>query len=195
MEGEVISLPALLGERHWKYLLYSILEQYGFQPPVISCVQRLVESPGHTFAGKTFSGDGYRLVTARERLVLVPENDSWELSADKLYIEAYPYERGMDLRRPAGTIIFDSDRLPDDAVLRCWIAGDWFIPLGMRGKKKLSDFFKDLHLTPVEKERVIVLAPADSDDRHIYAVIGYRIDERIKVTPKTSEVTSITVRP
>lgn len=194
MNDNVISVPSLLAQKHWKYLLYHILDSHGFSPSTISCVQELAGRVDGTFAGRTFRGEGCRLVSARDRLVIVPDGDGWELSADNLYIEAYPYKPGMDLKRPAGTIIFDSDRIPEDAVLRCWIAGDWFVPLGMKGRRKLSDFFKDLHLTSVEKQRAIVLAPADSENHHVYAVLGYRIDDKIKVTPNTSEVTSITLR-
>jgi len=194
MDGDVISVPALMAEKHWEYLLYTILDEYGFSATTITCVKRLLLDESATFSGKTFHADDYKLVTARDRLILVTDPDPWELSADDLDIEAYPYKPGMNLKCQKGTILFDSDKLPDDAVLRCWLAGDWFKPFGMKGRKKLSDLFTDLHYSAVDKRKALVLAPADSDDHHIFAVIGVRIDNRIKVTPETTEVTSITLR-
>lgn len=60
---------------------------------------------------------------------------------------------------------------------RHWQSGDRFKPLGMKGFKKLSDFFSDLKLSRVQKESVWLLCSGED----IVWVAGYRIDDRYKV--------------
>ena len=55
-------------------------------------------------------------------------------------------------------------------------------PLGMKGcRKKLSDMFVDLKFSPEQKEKALVIADEGS---HVLALIGYRVDESVKVEPK-----------
>lgn len=61
-------------------------------------------------------------------------------------------------------------------------------PLGMRGRKKLSDMFVDLKLDVLEKEKALVIADEGS---HILALLGHRIDDAVKVTEATASVTII----
>jgi tRNA(Ile)-lysidine synthase len=69
-------------------------------------------------------------------------------------------------------------------------AGDRFWPLGAKGEKKLKDFFIDQKVPRRLRDRIPLVV---SGDRVIW-VVGYRIDERVKVTEKTEEVIAITVR-
>ena len=66
---------------------------------------------------------------------------------------------------------------------RHWQPGDRFKPLGMKGFKKLSDFFSDLKLSRVQKESVWLLCSGED----IVWVAGYRIDNRYKVDFNSEE--------
>ena len=81
----------------------------------------------------------------------------------------------------------DSTRLGTQLVLRNWKAGDWFIPLGLHNKKKLSDFFIDEKVSRHEKQSIPVL----ESDGEIVWVCGYRLDERFMVTPQTASVVKL----
>ena len=65
--------------KHYKYVLYRLLEAYGFRDRLLEPVARLLES-GKTFSGKVFEAPGYELITAGECLIVrkaarvVPEN-------------------------------------------------------------------------------------------------------------------------
>lgn len=60
---------------------------------------------------------------------------------------------------------------------RHWCPGDRFKPLGMKGFKKLSDFFKDVKIGMMERDAVWLLCSGDD----IVWVAGYRLDERYKI--------------
>ena len=201
-----VSLPALMGERHWRYLLYYILEPYGFNSSVLASVENLLTS-SRTVSGKRFEAASYSLITGRDELLVVPSDtfradgvDSLEIAADGVYsfndrtieVKTLQWSSDMPLKQKDGTLIMDAARLCFPFNIRKWQAGDWLIPLGMRGKKKVSDMFTDLKYDALQKEGAIMIAET-AGDRHVAAVAGVRIDERYRVTPSTTSVVSISV--
>ena len=79
----------------------------------------------------------------------------------------------------------DAEKIQFPLTLRHWRHGDRFHPLGMKGSKLLSDFFVDQKFTETQKENVFLLLSADNQ---ILWVVGYRIDDRYKVTDETNSV-------
>lgn len=73
--------------KHYKYVLYRLLEAYGFRDRLLEPVVRLLES-GKTFSGKVFEAPGYELITAGECLIVrksarvVPESPAISELAD-----------------------------------------------------------------------------------------------------------------
>jgi tRNA(Ile)-lysidine synthase len=84
---------------------------------------------------------------------------------------------------------FDRDKV-GTLSLRTFSEGDRFYPLGMRNSVKLKDFFISQRIPKEERRRVPLLLSGDD----IIWVIGYRMDERYKITEATGEVLLITVR-
>jgi tRNA(Ile)-lysidine synthase len=82
------------------------------------------------------------------------------------------------------TAFFDRDRLADPLLLRDVQPGDRFVPLGMKGHKKLKDFFIDLKL-PLEARRRVPLLISRNE---IVWVCGLRMDDRFKVTSETRNI-------
>ncbi|MGE5353259.1 MAG: tRNA lysidine(34) synthetase TilS [Acidobacteriota bacterium] len=70
------------------------------------------------------------------------------------------------------------DKLEGEFTLRRWMPGDRFIPLGMRGFKKISDFLSEQKISVEEKKKQLVLL----NRNNIVWVPGYRIDDRYKIT-------------
>ena len=85
----------------------------------------------------------------------------------------------------------DADKLGKDLLLRGWKRGDWFIPLGLGHRKKLSDFLVDEKVPLFEKPAIPVLE-AHGD---IVWVCGKRLDDRFKVTKATRSVVRLTFSP
>jgi tRNA(Ile)-lysidine synthase len=80
----------------------------------------------------------------------------------------------------------DADRVRGESlVLRTWGEGDAFVPLGMKAKKKISDFFVDEKIPIYEKHHIPILETRDGE---VVWVCGQRIDDRFKVTEDTKRV-------
>jgi tRNA(Ile)-lysidine synthase len=85
--------------------------------------------------------------------------------------------------------LLDKGLLSYPLTIRNFRPGDRFIPLGMKGKRKLKDFFIDLKI-PSHKRKEI---PVFLKDNQVIWVGGYRIDDRFKVTPETKEILKISI--
>ena len=94
---------------------------------------------------------------------------------------------GMDVKQPEGCILLDASKVSFPLYVRSWKEGDHIRPLGMKGEKKLSDMFVDLHYSIPEKEKALVLAESRASSK-ILALLGRRIDDSVKVTSSTREV-------
>jgi len=88
------------------------------------------------------------------------------------------------------TAQFDKDLIRFPLLVRKWKKGDYFYPLGMRGKKKLSDFFQDEKYSLLQKENIWLLCCGED----IIWLIGKRMDNRYKVTDKTRNILKATVK-
>ena len=80
--------------------------------------------------------------------------------------------------------LLDADKLKFPLKLRRWQEGDWFIPFGMSGRKKLSDYLIDKKVSLAEKRRQFVLVSGDD----IVWVVGRRLDDRYAIGRKTENV-------
>ena len=89
-----------------------------------------------------------------------------------------------ELAPDAWTALLDADLAGQDLYVRRWELGDRFIPLGMDGRKKLQDFFVDAKV-PRDQRGSIPLVVSGGQ---IAWVVGFRVDERFKVTDSTRRI-------
>jgi tRNA(Ile)-lysidine synthase len=97
--------------------------------------------------------------------------------------------RGLRLRGAKWTAFLDAEKLRFPLTLRTFKAGDRFIPFGMKGHKKLKDFFVDLKVPLEQRYLTPILC---WNDKPVW-VCGFRIDDRVKVTAETKRVLKITM--
>lgn len=119
----------------------------------------------------------------------------YEFKGYRFRIEELEWNSGTSPVQPSGTLVWDADKMSLPILLRGWRKGDWLRPIGLGGKKKLSDLFVDLKYSLVDKERAIVMVPGDKPDsnfsdggRHIAALLFNRIDDSVKITEFTKKV-------
>ena len=93
------------------------------------------------------------------------------------------------MKQPAGVLILDADKA-GEYVKGYWEQGDWIKPLGAPGRKKMQDWFTDHHI-PADEKPFIPLIKCARDPRHVLAVVGYCIDNSVKVTAKTKRILRI----
>ncbi|MBO7544591.1 MAG: tRNA lysidine(34) synthetase TilS [Bacteroidales bacterium] len=213
VEGENVNVAALREEPHWKYFLFRLMEEKGFNESQADSLTEVLES-GETVSGRRFLSDEYEVLTAPSGLVVRKRLDSfaatqqecmivrapgtYEFAGVRFLVESVKWTPWMPLRQPNGTVAFDAEALPFPFIVRRWRSGDWFRPLGLGGAKKLSDLFTDLHLSIPEKERILVaikprLNEGDATHDRVSAVLGLRIDDSVKVTDSAVNLTKISV--
>jgi len=125
--------------------------------------------------GNKIVGNSFKILKNKENIGI----DSFKLRFRKL--SNFPNYKPQAIITIAN---LDYEKLEFPLEIRKWQIGDVFYPLGMKGKKKLSDFFIDKKLSINQKENVWLLTSAGK----IVWIIGLRIDERFKITEKTRKI-------
>ncbi len=82
------------------------------------------------------------------------------------------------------TAYFDLDKSGDKLVVRSRQPGDRFQPLGMSQPKKLGEFMIDAKIPHAWRQRI----PLVCSPQHILWVVGWRIDDRVKVIDSTRQI-------
>ena len=118
--------------------------------------------------------------------VIVNESGIYSLNGVKFSVSLS--DDVKNVRTALGETKFDTAKIPFPFTVRHWKNGDWMRPLGMKGRRKLSDIFVDLKFGLPEKEKALVIADEGS---HILALIGHRIDDSVKVTKDSTSVTVV----
>jgi tRNA(Ile)-lysidine synthase len=77
-----------------------------------------------------------------------------------------------------------ADNLEEEFLLRPWVEGDRFRPLGLKGSKKVSDFLNDQKIDSISKKNQLVL----TNRGRIVWIPGFRIDDRFKIKNSTKKV-------
>ena len=135
-------------------------------------------------AGKQFiSKEGWRITKDREYL-LIDKKEEKEYPPFKLIREEREYTRDFIISRDKHIAYFDADKLVEKLSLRKWQIGDTFIPFGMKGKKKVSDYLTDRKFSIIRKEQQWILCCGDK----IAWVIGERTDNRFRIDGNTKRV-------
>lgn len=177
--------------------IFEVLAPLGFSPKSIHDVAHCLAERRF---GRLFFAPGWRAVVDRSGILAQPmtagaadeqavvESCPAHVSSPlRVEVAVLPKPEGYAFSRDPFVMHLDADKVAMPLTLRRWRQGDAFRPLGMRGEKKLSDFFVDCKLSRPQKESVWVAEAAG----RIVCVLGMRIDDRVKVSPQTTNILEI----
>ena len=187
-----LSIEKLMQYPSPETILYELLQPFGFSRQVASDVFRSLEGE----SGKVFYSDSYRLVKDREYLLLskreqiLPITYTYPLEAGQwqepfsFNFEMIQKDADFAFQVSKDIAYFDADKLDSVLQLRRWQQGDWFIPFGMKGRKKVSDYFSDHKFTLEQKENAWLLCSGQS----VIWLVGERSDNRFRVSADTKRI-------
>ena len=176
-DGKRIDTALLRTFSHWEYLLYRILEEDGLSAPLIAQATDIVRSGASGKRVGPFVSAAGRLV--REESAGMPE----------ITVTEEAWEPGRSPVMPAGVLAVDAEKVHGELVADRWVAGDWIRPLGMRGRRKLQDWFKDRHFSLVDKRQAVIVRDSGlTDAHHVVAIAGHVIDDTYRITADTRRI-------
>jgi tRNA(Ile)-lysidine synthase len=205
----VMDLEALLSRPLFlqEYLLLHIARAFTGAPVTFGTIQSVLSITGAESGASSEIGGGCRVARDRGRLIFRRPAGSgerrfrYEIETEKRYaFEEFEFASSLlsgrqDLPGGGGggknVEFIDASRVSGPLVLRPWQRGDAFVPLGMNGLKKLSDYFIDAKVPVFEKGKIPLLVSGTE----IIWVCGRRLDDRWKITPATSRILKLEYSP
>jgi tRNA(Ile)-lysidine synthase len=180
-------------------MLWRFIRNHGFNlEQAIDVMQAVNGQPGKRFMSST-----HLLVIDRKDLIIVDRREEWrELQLEamnepyhlgpwRLIMHEVAAEDSNDYHRSAdeGIAVLDASKMSLPMTWRKWREGDYFYPLGLGHRKKVSDFFVDEKLSVADKDTATVVECGGN----IIWVSGHRIDDRFKITPETTKRIRLTI--
>lgn len=195
-QGPLYKIPVLrlLQEKAYHTILYEIIQEFGFSAAQTNEVEKLLYAP----TGKYVVSATHRVLRNRKWLLItaldsnqaaqyVVEKDTKELSFEEGTISLSLLQAPVALETNPNTALLDAKSIQYPLILRKWKMGDYFYPLGMKKKKKVSRFLIDQKYSLAQKEHTWVI---ESNQKIIW-VVGLRIDDRFKITPQTQDIVKL----
>jgi len=193
--------------KHWQsanYYLEELLKEFGFNYFQSKEIFNSLDG----LSGKMFYSENFTLLKDREDLIISPTSASektisMSISLDEIKKgQTFVYldnklrfsvlnieEIETNFERNNAILFADFDKITFPITLRQWQEGDWFIPFGMKGKKKISDFMIDKKISLYLKKSTFLLTSIDAT----IWIINHRADNRFKLTESTKKVLKVEV--
>ncbi|MBP8012014.1 MAG: tRNA lysidine(34) synthetase TilS [Parabacteroides sp.] len=192
IQNNRLSISALLSFPAPATILYEMLKPYGFSRTVCESIFTVLDKD----SGKIFYSSTHRLLKDRSDLLIDVlsgednraylinlEDDNVDLPVE-LKPEIVVIKENYQIEKDKKFAYFDFDKLSFPLVLRHWQEGDWFVPFGMKGKKKISDYFSDKKFSLFDKEKTWLLCSGQD----VIWIVGERTDNRYRIEKTTKRV-------
>ena len=196
-KGEIIVLNKVLlkKEKQLKTILHFILEPLGFNISQTNDIITNIKENGNV--GKLFYSSTHTLTIDREVILIKPKvNDHIELSVihslnELKKLNFITVKDTTELKKlTEQDLVIEKDKLIFPLIIRPKMTGDKFKPFGMKGFKLVSDLLKDLKLNAFEKDKCKIL---ENGNGEIVWVVGYRSDDRYKVTEPNNKLLKLSL--
>jgi len=187
-----IQIPPLQTHPDGQLLLFEILNPYHFNKTQIS---QIFESLAGQ-SGKIFYSSTHCVVKNRDLLILRKLNKDQnsytsicchnenDMRAIGFKVYQMAYSADFQFHKNPNIFYADADKVEFPLILRSWKHGDWFYPFGMKGRKKVSDYFTDAKIDIQKKQNIKLLCQGDT----IMWIIGERADNRFRVMKNTKTI-------
>ena len=175
-----------------RLLLFKLLQEYSFNETTIDDLIASLDK----HSGRVFESTNYQLILDRDKIILAQKKQPYHV------VQINEGEHGADYGDYKVTLLhddspliikynplavsMDAELLVYPLTIRPWQQSDFFYPLGMKTKQKLSDFFIQQKIPVHAKSQVPLLVNGNGD---ILWIAGYRLNEHYKVTKNTKKVT------
>lgn len=190
-----INLSKLSKSNSRNEVLFKWLSPFGFLPDDI----RAIAGFESLQSGKHFFSTSHVALIDRNSIIIAPKSDfetdnvEYDITSDinfpiSITIKNVKRENFI-MDKSVDVACLDADKCVGKLTLRHWRKGDFFTPYGMKGKKKLSDFFSDNKLSIIEKNKVWLFCVNDE----IAWVVGMRVSDKFAVTNQTENILKLSL--
>jgi tRNA(Ile)-lysidine synthase len=187
-----ILLKDIIGLEPKRLLLFNLLQPYGFNETSIDDLISVLSK----HSGRAFESENFRLILDRDKLILSSkssrqQNDvliniqDKEINYGHYKLNMLHDDSPLIVKNNSMAVSVDAGLLIYPLTLRRWQQGDSFIPLGMKGRKKVSDYFVGEKVPLHKKDEIPLLVNGNGD---IVWIGGYRLADNYKVTQNTKKV-------
>lgn len=138
-------------------------------------------------SGKSFFTNEWEALCDRSELIIRRRNPDFIIP--ELHIEEKTILSTDEIPKDKYIACLDADKVMFPLTIRKWEMGDKFVPLGMKGKKKVSDYLTDKKFTLHQKEKQCVVCSGED----IVWIVNERIDNRFRITENTRRILLVNI--
>lgn len=180
-----ISLVDVLDDVAPLSLLHEILFPKGFNGSQIQDIYRTLSS---SQSGKRFFSAEWEVLRDREYIWIKKKTPTQ--SIPEIMMEEIERTPSFVIPRDKHIACLDADKINRPLTIRKWERGDKFVPLGMNGKKNVSDYLTDKKYSLFQKENQYVVCCGED----IVWLVNERTDHRFRITDNTQRIMLIQIK-
>ncbi|MGI4750744.1 MAG: tRNA lysidine(34) synthetase TilS [Janthinobacterium lividum] len=173
-------------------LTFGLLREFNFSEPVVTDLLLSLEK----HSGRTFESPSHQLILDRTEIIIQPKKtpikeallineDQYEITFQNFNLKLLHDESALIVKNNPMATSVAAEKLIFPLLIRNWQTGDYFYPLGMQNRQKLSDFFVQQKVPLHQKSKIPVLV---NGNQEIIWIAGFRLDNRYKVNSGTKKV-------
>jgi len=174
-----ISIQDVLKDIAPNSLLFELLSPLGFNSDQIKDIHR---SMLQHQSGKRFLSQKWEVIRDREYLWI--QRLGGQTVIPSMVLKEVEYNTTFIIPKDNRIACVDADKITKPLTIRKWQMGDKFVPFGMNGKKKVSDYMTDKKFSLIKKEHQYVVCCGEQ----IVWLVNERIDNRFRITEQTQRI-------
>jgi len=193
-----INIDKLLKTAAPKTFLFEFIREFGFESDNLEQIYESVTNQ----TGCEFLSENFILLKNRNEFIVKRKENAQktdifidknclQLKIDEINFTFSEFEKKQDfvMEKKQEIALLDFDKLEFPLQITNWKTGDYFYPLGMEKRKKISDFLIDKKISLFEKEKQLIL----KSKNEIVWMVGKQIDNRFKLTQSTKKILRIEI--